>query len=92
LGWWILSNFDFQIYAGLNIFFGMASIGLLTVVAMDRYLTMCRPDVGNSMFLSEAVYHLLVTQHMFNLKYKQQFVSRVSLISLPKVLMASYNI
>lgn len=24
----------------------MASIGLLTVVAVDRYLTICRPDIG----------------------------------------------
>ncbi|NP_001396783.1 visual pigment-like receptor peropsin isoform 3 [Mus musculus] len=38
-----------DIYAGLNIFFGMVSIGLLTVVAMDRYLTISCPDVGRRM-------------------------------------------
>uniref|UniRef100_A0A8C5LWX7 Visual pigment-like receptor peropsin n=1 Tax=Leptobrachium leishanense TaxID=445787 RepID=A0A8C5LWX7_9ANUR len=45
-GSWKFGNTGCQIYAGLNIFFGMASIGLLTVVAIDRYLTVCRPDVG----------------------------------------------
>ncbi|XP_069486838.1 visual pigment-like receptor peropsin [Ambystoma mexicanum] len=48
-GSWKFGNAGCQIYAGLNIFFGMASIGLLTVVAIDRYLTICRPDVGRRM-------------------------------------------
>ncbi|MEE6461802.1 hypothetical protein FKM82_001408 [Ascaphus truei] len=47
-GSWKFGNVGCQIYAGLNIFFGMASIGLLTVVAIDRYLTICRPDIGRS--------------------------------------------
>lgn len=47
LGWRTVSAFEFQVYAGLNIFFGMVSIGLLTVVAMDRYLTISGPDGGN---------------------------------------------
>lgn len=29
----------------------MASIGLLTVVAVDRYLTICRPDIGTVCFV-----------------------------------------
>ncbi|KAG9480221.1 visual pigment-like receptor peropsin [Eleutherodactylus coqui] len=45
-GSWKFGHVGCQIYAGLNIFFGMASIGLLTVVAIDRYLTICRPDIG----------------------------------------------
>ncbi|KAM5192610.1 visual pigment-like receptor peropsin [Mantella aurantiaca] len=45
-GSWKFGYVGCQIYAGLNIFFGMASIGLLTVVAIDRYLTICRPDIG----------------------------------------------
>uniref|UniRef100_A0A8C5KM99 Retinal pigment epithelium derived rhodopsin homolog n=1 Tax=Jaculus jaculus TaxID=51337 RepID=A0A8C5KM99_JACJA len=45
-GSWKFGYAGCQIYAGLNIFFGMASIGLLTVVAMDRYLTVCRPDIS----------------------------------------------
>nr|XP_045000677.1 visual pigment-like receptor peropsin [Jaculus jaculus] len=48
-GSWKFGYAGCQIYAGLNIFFGMASIGLLTVVAMDRYLTVCRPDIGRRM-------------------------------------------
>ncbi|KAM4706473.1 visual pigment-like receptor peropsin [Discoglossus pictus] len=45
-GSWKFGYVGCQIYAGLNIFFGMASIGLLTVVAIDRYMTICRPDIG----------------------------------------------
>ncbi|KAM9708043.1 visual pigment-like receptor peropsin [Menidia menidia] len=48
-GSWKFGHAGCQIYAALNIFFGMASIGLLTVVAIDRYLTICRPDVGQKM-------------------------------------------
>ncbi|XP_007534554.1 visual pigment-like receptor peropsin [Erinaceus europaeus] len=48
-GSWKFGYAGCQIYAGLNIFFGMASIGLLTVVAVDRYLTICRPHTGRSM-------------------------------------------
>ncbi|XP_057650089.1 visual pigment-like receptor peropsin isoform X3 [Chionomys nivalis] len=45
-GSWKFGYTGCQIYAGLNIFFGMVSIGLLTVVAVDRYLTICCPDVA----------------------------------------------
>uniref|UniRef100_H0Z174 Visual pigment-like receptor peropsin n=1 Tax=Taeniopygia guttata TaxID=59729 RepID=H0Z174_TAEGU len=48
-GSWKFGYTGCQIYAALNIFFGMASIGLLTVVAVDRYLTICRPDIGRRM-------------------------------------------
>ncbi|XP_060510422.1 visual pigment-like receptor peropsin isoform X2 [Panthera onca] len=48
-GSWKFGYAGCQIYAGLNIFFGMASIGLLTVVAMDRYLTICSPNSGRRM-------------------------------------------
>ncbi|KAG8519424.1 Visual pigment-like receptor peropsin [Galemys pyrenaicus] len=47
-GRWKFGYTGCQVYAGLNIFFGMASIGLLTAVAVDRYLTICRPDAGSS--------------------------------------------
>ncbi|XP_015683430.1 visual pigment-like receptor peropsin [Protobothrops mucrosquamatus] len=46
-GSWKFGYLGCQIYAALNIFFGMASIGLLTVVAIDRYLTICKPQIGN---------------------------------------------
>lgn len=48
-GSWKFGYTGCQIYAALNIFFGMASIGLLTVVAVDRYLTICRPNIGRRM-------------------------------------------
>ncbi|XP_065401399.1 visual pigment-like receptor peropsin isoform X2 [Macaca fascicularis] len=48
-GSWKFGYAGCQVYAGLNIFFGMASIGLLTVVAVDRYLTICLPDIGRRM-------------------------------------------
>jgi len=32
----------------------MASIGLLTVVAVDRYLTICRPDIGTVLVVKKS--------------------------------------
>ncbi|XP_038610969.1 visual pigment-like receptor peropsin [Tachyglossus aculeatus] len=52
-GSWKFGYAGCQIYAGLNIFFGMSSIGLLTVVAIDRYLTICRPVIGRKMTSSK---------------------------------------
>ncbi|XP_052469346.1 visual pigment-like receptor peropsin [Carassius gibelio] len=57
-GSWKFGYTGCQIYAALNIFFGMASIGLLTVVAIDRYLTISRPDIGQK--LTTASYTLLI--------------------------------
>ncbi|KAL2098948.1 hypothetical protein ACEWY4_005428 [Coilia grayii] len=48
-GSWKFGYTGCQIYAALNIFFGMASIGLLTVIAIDRYITICRPDISHTL-------------------------------------------
>uniref|UniRef100_A0A3P8YDD1 Visual pigment-like receptor peropsin n=1 Tax=Esox lucius TaxID=8010 RepID=A0A3P8YDD1_ESOLU len=63
-GSWKFGHTGCQIYAALNIFFGMASIGLLTVVAIDRYLTICRPDIGQKM--STRSYTLLILAAWLN--------------------------
>ncbi|XP_062379312.1 visual pigment-like receptor peropsin isoform X2 [Sardina pilchardus] len=55
---------NYWIYAALNIFFGMASIGLLTVVAIDRYLTICRPDIGQK--LSKRWYRTMILAAWLN--------------------------
>ncbi|XP_049597060.1 visual pigment-like receptor peropsin isoform X4 [Syngnathus scovelli] len=63
-GSWKFGHTGCQIYAALNIFFGMASIGLLTVVAIDRYLTICRPDIGQKMTVRS--YNLLILAAWLN--------------------------
>ncbi|XP_042244047.1 visual pigment-like receptor peropsin isoform X3 [Thunnus maccoyii] len=63
-GSWKFGYTGCQIYAALNIFFGMASIGLLTVVAIDRYLTICRPDIGQKMTVRS--YNLLILAAWLN--------------------------
>ncbi|KAJ3613219.1 hypothetical protein NHX12_019469, partial [Muraenolepis orangiensis] len=63
-GSWKFGYTGCQIYAALNIFFGMASIGLLTVVAIDRYLTICRPDIGQKMTVRS--YTLLILAAWLN--------------------------
>ncbi|XP_058471767.1 visual pigment-like receptor peropsin [Solea solea] len=63
-GSWKFGYTGCQIYAALNIFFGMASIGLLTVVAIDRYLTICRPDIGQKMTMRS--YNLLILAAWLN--------------------------
>ncbi|XP_056327294.1 visual pigment-like receptor peropsin [Danio aesculapii] len=63
-GSWKFGYMGCQIYAALNIFFGMASIGLLTVVAIDRYLTICRPDIGQK--LTTRSYTLLIVAAWLN--------------------------
>uniref|UniRef100_A0A8C2L0E4 Visual pigment-like receptor peropsin n=1 Tax=Cyprinus carpio TaxID=7962 RepID=A0A8C2L0E4_CYPCA len=63
-GSWKFGYTGCQIYAALNIFFGMASIGLLTVVAIDRYLTICRPDIGQK--LTTVSYTLVIVAAWLN--------------------------
>ncbi|XP_059907762.1 visual pigment-like receptor peropsin isoform X1 [Gadus macrocephalus] len=63
-GSWKFGYTGCQIYAALNIFFGMASIGLLTVVAIDRYLSICRPDIGQKMTVRS--YTLLILAAWLN--------------------------
>uniref|UniRef100_A0A8C1UCN1 Visual pigment-like receptor peropsin n=1 Tax=Cyprinus carpio TaxID=7962 RepID=A0A8C1UCN1_CYPCA len=63
-GSWKFGYTGCQIYAALNIFFGMASIGLLTVVAIDRYLTISRPDIGQK--LTTVSYSLLIAAAWLN--------------------------
>ncbi|XP_059421519.1 visual pigment-like receptor peropsin [Carassius carassius] len=63
-GSWKFGYTGCQIYAALNIFFGMASIGLLTVVAIDRYLSICRPDIGQK--LTTVSYTLIIVAAWLN--------------------------
>ncbi|NXI42786.1 OPSX protein, partial [Galbula dea] len=70
----------FQIYAAINIFFGMASIGLLTVVAVDRYLTICRPDIGRRM-----------TTRSYATLILAAWINAVFWASMPTVGWASYS-
>uniref|UniRef100_A0A673LEG0 Visual pigment-like receptor peropsin n=1 Tax=Sinocyclocheilus rhinocerous TaxID=307959 RepID=A0A673LEG0_9TELE len=63
-GSWKFGYTGCQIYAALNIFFGMTSIGLLTVVAIDRYLTICRPDIGQK--LTTVSYTLVIVAAWLN--------------------------
>ncbi|KAJ4939232.1 hypothetical protein JOQ06_028688, partial [Pogonophryne albipinna] len=78
-GSWKFGYTGCQIYAALNIFFGMASIGLLTVVAIDRYLTICRPDIGQKM-----------TMQSYNLIILAAWLNAVFWSSMPVVGWASY--
>ncbi|KAF3844406.1 hypothetical protein F7725_007569 [Dissostichus mawsoni] len=78
-GSWKFGYTGCQIYAALNIFFGMASIGLLTVVAIDRYLTICRPDIGQKM-----------TMRSYNLIILAAWLNAVFWSSMPVVGWASY--
>ncbi|XP_008320864.1 visual pigment-like receptor peropsin isoform X1 [Cynoglossus semilaevis] len=63
-GSWKFGYTGCQIYAALNIFFGMASIGLLTVVAIDRFLTICRADIRQKITMQS--YNLLILAAWLN--------------------------
>uniref|UniRef100_A0A3Q3ET09 Retinal pigment epithelium-derived rhodopsin homolog n=1 Tax=Labrus bergylta TaxID=56723 RepID=A0A3Q3ET09_9LABR len=78
-GSWKFGYTGCQIYAALNIFFGMASIGLLTVVAIDRYLTICRPDLEQKM-----------TGRSYNLLILAAWLNAVFWSTMPIVGWASY--
>ncbi|NWR90807.1 OPSX protein, partial [Furnarius figulus] len=78
-GSWKFGYTGCQIYAALNIFFGMASIGLLTVVAIDRYLTICRPDIGRRM-----------TTRSYTILILAAWINAVFWASMPTVGWASY--
>ncbi|XP_043553764.1 visual pigment-like receptor peropsin isoform X1 [Chiloscyllium plagiosum] len=58
-GSWKFGHAGCQAYAALNIFFGMSSIGLLTVVAIDRYLMISKPDLGRKM--TNVTYTTMIT-------------------------------
>ncbi|XP_027006156.1 visual pigment-like receptor peropsin isoform X2 [Tachysurus fulvidraco] len=78
-GSWKFGHIGCQIYAALNIFFGMASIGLLTVVAIDRYISICRPDIGQKM-----------TTHSYTLLVMAAWLNAVFWSTMPIVGWASY--
>lgn len=45
----------------------MASIGLLTVVAIDRYISICRPDIGTNIHVFQSFFHGLFIYPFFRL-------------------------
>ncbi|XP_061438928.1 LOW QUALITY PROTEIN: visual pigment-like receptor peropsin [Rhineura floridana] len=79
-GSWKFGYIGCQIYAALNIFFGMASIGLLTVVAIDRYLTICKPHIGSRL-----------TAHNYAILILVAWINAVFWASMPIVGWASYG-
>nr|XP_028599877.1 visual pigment-like receptor peropsin isoform X1 [Podarcis muralis] len=78
-GSWKFGYAGCQIYAALNIFFGMASIGLLTVVAIDRYLTICKPHIGSRL-----------TANNYTVLILAAWINAVFWASMPIVGWASY--